>query len=106
MDIGANTAPTPISDDEARLAAATKRVVLQPLSTEVAAEAPSDARIAAEHVNGAALANAPTDTERTVPTTPAVAPTDHRSGHALAFVLTSAVLVTAGGALYFVLQMR
>lgn len=107
MDIGTSEAPTTISDDALRLAAATKRVTLEPISTEVKAEALSDTQIAAQHVNAGALANTPIDSEHTTPPTATASPmTSARSGHVLALTLTAVVLACAGGLLYFILQTR
>lgn len=52
----------PTSDEDRRLAEA-KKLTLTPIHNDVAPEGPSDTELAAQHINGPAIANISTDTE-------------------------------------------
>lgn len=68
---------TPVSDD-ARLLAQSKKLTLQPVHADVAAEDLPDSVIVAQHINAGAVANVDSDTEQNAPTiTPLDQPSDN-----------------------------
>lgn len=64
MELDTNT---PVSD-EARLLAQSKKLTLQPVHTEVAAEDLPDSVIVGQHLARGAMANIAMDTEQNIPT--------------------------------------
>lgn len=56
----------PVSD-EARLLAQSKKLTLQPVHADVAADELPDSVVVAQHINGAAVANLDIDTEQNIP---------------------------------------